>query len=125
MKKAQTVRRHEINDPDWARIADKLPPENTGKGRPSKSNRMMLNGMLFKAKTGIPWRDLPERYGPWKTIYTRFRLWNNDNVFQKLFESLSSDADMQDVSIDSTSCKAHQHSAGAKKGLKNPRQTKI
>jgi transposase len=125
MKKTQTVRRNEINDPDWAGIADKLPTENSGKGRPSKSNRMMLNGMLFRAKTGIPWRDLPERYGLWKTVYTRFRLWNNDNVFQKIFESLSADADMQDISVDSTSCKAHKHSAGAKKGLKNTKQTKI
>lgn len=125
LKAKLTIRRHEINDYDWERIKDKFPPENTGKGRPSKSNRIMLNGMLYRAKTGIPWRDLPERYGSWKTVYTRFRLWSKSEVFQKLFQSLSVDADMQDVSIDSTSCKAHQHSAGAKKGLKNPKQTKI
>lgn len=119
------IRRHEISDNDWERIKNTIPPENTGKGRPSKSNRLMLNGMLWRAKTGSPWRDLPERYGPWKTVYSRFCIWSKNGVFQKLFESLCADADMQDVSIDSTSCKAHQHAAGAKKGLKMPKQTKI
>jgi len=58
------LRRHEIIDADWERIKDLLPPENSGEGRPSKPNRVMLNGMLWQAKTGAPWRDMPERYGP-------------------------------------------------------------
>lgn len=119
------LRRHEINDRDWERIKDDLPSENTGEGRPSKPNRVMLNGMLWKAKTGAPWRDLPERFGPWKTVYSRFRLWSKNNVFEELFKTLIGDADVQDISIDSTSCKAHQHSAGAKKGLKTQKGTKI
>lgn len=119
------IKRHEISDRDWERIKDRLPPENTGEGRPSKSNRIILNGMLWRAKTGAPWRDLPERYGPWNTVYSRFRLWSQDDVFLKLFNSLTDDADMQDTSIDSTSCKAHQHAAGAKKGQKMPKPTKI
>jgi transposase len=110
--------RHEISDNNWERIKDLLQPENKGEGRPSKPNRVMLNGMLWHAKTGAPWRDLPEFYGPWQTVYSRFQKWSNGDVFKKLFKLLSSDADMQDISIDSTSCKAHQHSAGAKKGLK-------
>jgi len=67
------LRRHEINDQDWERIKDMLPAENTDEGRPSKPNRVMLNGMLWKVKTGAPWRDLPERFGPWETVYSRFR----------------------------------------------------
>ena len=117
--------RHEISDNDWERVKDLLPPEKSGEGRPSKSNRVMLNGMLWIAKTGSPWRDLPERYGPWRTVYSRFRLWSKSDVFKKLFETLTADADLQDVSIDSTSCKGHQHAAGAKKGLKTPKPTKI
>jgi transposase len=117
--------RHEISDADWERIKDMLPPENTGEGRPSKPNRDMLNGILWIAKVGAPWRDLPDRFGPWQTVYTRFRRWCKNDVFKKMFETLSSDADMQEVSIDSTSCKAHQHAAGAKKGAKIRRQTKI
>jgi len=117
-------RRHEVSDRDWERIKNSLPPENTGEGRPSKPNRVMLNGMLWKVKTGAPWRDLPERYGPWQTVYSRFALWSKNDVFRRLFELLTEDADMQNVSIDSTSCKVHQHAAGAKKGQKMPQQTK-
>ena len=116
--------RHEISDQDWERVKDVLPPENTGEGRPSKPNRDMLNGMLWISKTGSPWRDLPERFGPWQTVYSRFRMWSQKEIFKKLFEQLTADADMQDISIDSTSCKAHQHAAGAKKGRKMPKTTK-
>jgi transposase len=84
----------------------------------------MLNGILWIAKSGAPWRDLPERFGPWQTVYERFTVWSNANVFENIFELLSNSADLQDLSIDSTSCKAHQHAAGAKKGLKIQRQTK-
>jgi transposase len=114
------IRRHEISDNDWERIKDSLPPENTGEGRPSKPNRLMLNGMLWRAKTGAPWRDLPEWFGSWNTVYSRFRLWSQSDVFMKVFQSLTGDSDMQDISIDSTSCKVHQHAAGAKKGRKTP-----
>ncbi|MBE0343599.1 transposase [Paenibacillus sp. 28ISP30-2] len=62
------LRRHEINEQNWERIQQLLPPENTGEGRLSKPNRVMLNGMLWKVKTGAPWRDLPERFGPWKPV---------------------------------------------------------
>jgi transposase len=116
--------RHEVTDSEWERIKDLLPPENTGKGRHSKSNRVIYNGILWIDKTGAPWRDLPERFGPWQTVYTRFRLWSKNEVFKSMFEHLSVDADMQDISIDSTSCKVHQHAAGAKKGRKTQKQTK-
>ena len=119
------LQRHEISDSEWERIKDLLPPENTGEGRPSKSNRLMLNGMLWINKTGAPWRDLPEQFGPWQTVYSRFRLWSRNDIFNDLFKHLSSDADMQDMSIDSTSCKVHQHAAGAKKGLKMLKPIKI
>ena len=108
------VHRHEISDIDWERVKDLLPPENTGKGRPSRPNREILNAILWIAKTGAPWRDLPDRYGSWKTVYSRFSLWSKNDKFQKIFDKLKADADMQDVSIDSTSCKVHQHAAGAK-----------
>jgi transposase len=114
-----------MSDYEWDRIKEYIPPENTGEGRPSKSNRLMLNGMLWIAKTGVPWRDLPERFGPWQTVYSRFRRWSESDIFKDLFKMLSNDADMQDLSVDSTSCKVHQHAAGAKKGLKIQRQIKI
>jgi transposase len=118
------LRRHEVSDSEWERIKGFLPPENTGEGRPSKSNRDIYNAILWINRTGAPWRDLPERFGPWETVYSRFRLWSKNGVFKRLFEHYSSDADMQEYSIDSTSCKAHQHAAGAKRGQKTQKQTK-
>lgn len=106
--------RHEISDTAWELIKDKLPLENHGEGRPSAPNRQILNGLLWRAATGCPWRDIPRIYGPYTTIYTRFKQWCKDDIFKKLFESLTSAKD--ELSIDSTSVKVHQHATGAKKG---------
>lgn len=78
----------------------------------------MLNGIVWIARSGAAWRDLPERFGPWQTVYERFTVWSNANVFENLFDVLRVDADLQDLSIDSTSSKVHQSAAGAKKGRK-------
>lgn len=68
------LRRNELTDQEWEQVAALLPPEKTGKpGRPPKDNRIMLNGMVWIARSGAPWRDLPERYGPWNSVYSRFR----------------------------------------------------
>jgi len=115
---ATTSRRYEIKDDEWERIKDLLPPERTGKpGRPSENNRNALNGILWIARSGAPWRDLPERYGSWSTLYDKFARWSDAGVIEKIFDFLALDADMQDLSLDSTSVKVHQHAAGAKKGL--------
>ena len=113
-----TIKRYEINDSEWERIKGHLPPERTGKpGRPAGDNRTALNGILRIARSGTPWRDLPERYGSWSTLYDKFKRWSDAGVIEKIFDSLTIDADMQDLSIDSSSIKVHQHAAGAKKGL--------
>ena len=110
-------RRYEISDEKWERVKNLLPPERTGKpGRPSSDNRTALNGMLWIDRTGAPWEDLPRRYGAKSTVYDRFKKWTTMGIFEKIFEILSSDADDQDYSMDSTSAKVHQHAAGAKKG---------
>ena len=123
MKKVKTTRRYEITDDEWERVKELLPPERTGKaGRPSSDNRTALNGMLWIARTGAPWEDLPARYGAKSTVFDRFTKWTKVGLFEKIFEVLSSDADMQDCGIDSTSSKVHQHAAGVKKGTqKNPK----
>ena len=114
-------RRYEITDDEWESVKDLLPPENSARGRPSKPNRDMLNGITWIAKSGAPWRDLPDRFGPWQTVYERFTTWSDANVFEKIFDVLKIDADLQDLSIDSTSTKVHQSAAGAKKGRKIPK----
>lgn len=118
IKMAAVKRRYELSDEEWERIKDLLPSDkHERQGRPPKPNRDMLNAILWIARSGAAWRDMPDRYGPWETVYTRFKKWNEQKVFEEIFSILSIDADYQDLSLDSTSIKAHEHSAGAKKGL--------
>lgn len=108
------TRRYELSDEQWEQIKELFPAYTTG--RPSKrSNREMFNAMLWIARSGAPWRDLPERYGFWKTVYARFCKWRNDGTLVLIFQTLQIEVDFENVSIDSTSVRAHQHSAGAKK----------
>ena len=111
------LRRYELTDTEWNAIKEFLPPEKTGKpGRPSKDNRTMLNAMIWIARSGAPWRDLPERYGPWESVYSRFRKWIDDGILDNIFRLLRLDAELEDLSLDASIVSAHQHSAGAKKG---------
>ena len=117
------LRRYELTDEEWNRIAPLLPPENSGKqGRPQKCSRTILNGIVWIARSGAPWRDLPERYGSLQTVYSRFRKWIEDGILDNIFRVLSLEAELTELSIDASIVKAHQHSAGAKKG---GHQTKI
>lgn len=113
------MKRDEITNEEWERIKDFLPSENTGKrGRPAKNNRRMLNGMLWIARSGAQWRELPECYGPWQSVYSRFAKWRDDGTLKTIFHELSSDADMENLSIDSTSAKVHQSANGGEKNRK-------
>jgi transposase len=76
-------RRHELTDAEWARLGPLLPPHRSGK--PRTDNRLVVNGILWKLTTGAPWRDLPERYRPWPTVYMRFRRWTRAGVWDRLF----------------------------------------
>lgn len=79
-----TGRRYEIKDYEWERIKDMLLPERTGKpGRPSRENRVALNGILWISRSGAPWRDLPERYGSWSTLCDKFARWSDAGVYRK------------------------------------------
>ena len=111
------LRRYELTDEEWNRIAPLLPPETTGKqGRPRKDNRIIMNAIVWLARSGAPWRDLPERYGSWKTVYSRFRKWIDDGILDNIFRILSLEAELGELSIDASIVQAHQHSAGTKKG---------
>ena len=128
--------RHEMTDSEWFRIKDMFPPEHSkeGKrGRPAKyENRRIMNGILWIARTGAPWRELPDRYGKWQAVYARFRLWKQLGIFAAIFAALSADADKENLSIDPTSCKVHQSANGGKNAAnkavgvsKGGRNTKI
>ena len=117
MKVTSAIRRHEISDNSWERIKHHFQERTPHTmGRPCKNNRKMLNGILWILGTGAPWRDLPERYGPWQTVYKRFARWQKEGIFEAIFEELTKDADLQDISMDGTYIKAHKASAGAKRG---------
>lgn len=75
-----------------------------------------MNGIVWLARSGAPWRDLPERYGSWKTVYSRFRKWIDDGILDNIFRILSLEAELEELSIDASIIQAHQHSASTKKG---------
>ncbi|MFE9069260.1 IS5 family transposase [Streptomyces violaceusniger] len=108
------MRRHELTDQEWELLAPLIPRAATG--RPRAGDRQVINGMVYKIRTGISWRDLPERYGPWKTVYTRFRRYALDGVFTRALQQIQARADAAGdidwlVQIDSTIVRAHQHAA--------------
>lgn len=122
-----TPRRHELSDEQWAKLAPLLPPEQrSGAGRPAHPNRRLLNGILWILRTGAPWRDLPERYGPWSSVYSRFRRWQQRGVWEQVFAALKQDAaargalDWAVHFVDGSNVRAHQHAAGARRTPPTP-----
>ena len=108
------MRRYEISDYDWQRVSELLPGKSGDVGRTAKDNRRFLNAVLWVARSGAPWRDLPERFGPWNSVYQRFRRWAKKGVWQRVFEALQ-EPDLDWLMLDSTVVRAHQHAAGQKK----------
>lgn len=108
------MRRHELSEHEWKRLQGILP---RSFGRPSNMpTRRFLNAVFWKIKTGIPWRDLPKRYGPWKVIYNRFHRWANAGHFKSIFKAVQIDVDDEWNMIDGSYIRAHQHAAGGKGG---------
>jgi transposase len=109
-------RRHELSDEQWARIGPLLPGRAGDPGRTGKDNRKFVDAVLWIGKTGAPWRDLPERFGPWNSVFQRYNRWCKKGVWQRVLEALGGDADLEYLLLDSTIVRAHQHAAGAKGG---------
>ena len=110
-----TMRRYALRDDQWDRIKDLLPGREGYVGVTAKDNRLFVEAVLYRYRAGIPWRDLPERFGDPETIHTRFSRWAKSGVWEKVFKHLSDDADNEYAMIDSTIVRAHQHGAGARK----------
>jgi transposase len=106
--------RHAIRDVDWERIKDLLPGQAGQRGVTAKDNRLFIDAVLWIAKTGAPWRDLPERFGNWNSVWRRFDRWARKGVWRKVFETLQ-DPDLEWLILDSTIIRAHPHAAGARK----------
>ena len=110
------AKRYEITDSEWKRIENLFPVESTG--RPQKwDNKIMFNAMLWLARSGAAWEDIPERFPPHQSVYSRFCKWRDQGILENIFNTLNIDADLENISIDSTCIKAHPQSSGAKRGL--------
>ncbi|MFI9833842.1 IS5 family transposase [Streptomyces sp. NPDC051913] len=110
--------RGDLTDAEWERLRPVLPVSNRRCGR-WRDHRQVIDGILHRVRTGVHWRDLPERFGPWKTVYERHRLWSADGTWERLLQRVQAQADAAgdidwDVSVDSTIVRAHQHAAGAR-----------
>ena len=116
------MNRHALTDLQWERLRPLLPPPSAGRGRPRTDDRLIVEGILWRLATGAPWRDLPERFGPWATVYSRFHRWHQAGVWERVLAALQAAADASgDLDwtlhlIDSTTIRAHPSAAGAKKG---------
>ncbi|MEU4931935.1 IS5 family transposase [Streptomyces yokosukanensis] len=112
--------RGDLSDSEWMQLEPHL-PMNAGRGGRWKDHRQVINGILFRIRTGILWRDIPRRFGSWQTCYDRHRRWSADGTWERLFRVVQADADAERhidwsmVSVDSTVCRAHQHAVGARK----------
>jgi transposase len=106
-------KRHEITDQQWEAVKDLLPGKEGDPGGTAEDNRLFINAVLWIAKTGAPWRDLPERFGLWNSVFQRFNRWCKAGVFEKIMAHLQ-DPDLGVLLLDSTVVRAHQHAAGAK-----------
>ena len=115
------AKRYAISDEQWLKIKDLLPGRAGYPGRPASDNRLFVDAVLYRYRAGIPWRDLPERFGDFRVVHLRHSRWSKKGVWKTVFEALAADADNEYAMIDSTIVRAHQHSAGAKKGAQNSR----
>ena len=110
-----------LSEREWRRIAPHLPGRRGRRGRPGANNRMTVEGILWIARTGAPWRDLPEEFGKWNTVYQRFRRWAKRGVLARLFRRLSAfRLDLRTVMVDGTFVKVHQHGTGSPKDTALP-----
>lgn len=107
-----------LSDEQWARISGLIIGRPDQRGSTGRDNRMFVEGVLWIVRTGAPWRDLPELFGAWNSVFRRFSRWSQKGVWQRIFEAMSDDPDFEYLIIDSTIVRAHQHASGAKGGLK-------
>ena len=106
-----------LSDAMWARLAPHLPGKPGDPGRSAADNRLFVEAVLWMARAGAPWRDLPNGFGPWNSVFRRFRRWAKTGVFERVFAVLGGDPDFEYAMVDGTIVRVHQHATGAKGGL--------
>ena len=111
--------RHDLTDEEWARLEPVLPDRSPRRGGRWLDHRTVINGVLWRTRSGAPWRDMPPEYGNWKTVYGRHRRWSGDGTWVGVLDELRRDADAHEgpgwtVGLDAGVVRAHQHAAGAR-----------
>ena len=107
-----------LSDAQWGKLSGLIIGRPDQRGSTGRDNRMFVKGVLWIVRTGSPWRDLPEAFGEWNSVFRRFSRWSAKGVWQRIFAALSDDPDFEYLIIDSTIVRAHQHASGAKGGLR-------
>ena len=115
------IKRYALLDSQWERICHLLAGQAGQPGATAKDNRLFVDAVLYRYRAGIPWRDLPARFGDFRVVHTRHSRGSKTGVWQRVFEALAQDADNEYAMIDATIVRAHQHSAGAKGGIQTNR----
>jgi transposase len=113
------VKRYELSEAQWRRIEDLLPGKPGDPGRTAEDNRLFVNGVLWVLRSGAHWHDLPERYGKWKSVHTRFARWAKSGVWERVFNVLTKDRKNEYLMLDTTLVRAHQQAATGKRGDQN------
>ena len=108
------VKRYELTDAQWQRIAALLPGKASDPGRTAADNRLFVNGVLWVLRSGAHWHDLPARYGKWKSVHTRFARWAKNGTWERVFEVLTKDSKNEYLMLDTTLVRAHQQAATGK-----------
>ena len=116
-------RRYSLRDDQWKRIEDLLPGREGSVNVTAKDNRLFVEVVLYRYRAGIPWRDLPQRFGDFRIVHTRFSRWARTGVWESVFKHLAQEADNEYAMIDATIVRAHQHSAGAQKKAAKTRRS--
>jgi transposase len=107
-----------LTDAQWVKMEPHCLGKATDPGRSGRDNRLFVEGVLWIARTGSPWRDLPPWFGKWNSVFVRFRDWVRADVFKRLFDAVSDQPDMEYAMVDATIVRVHRHGQGAKGGLR-------
>ena len=117
--------RRELRGDQWQRIRDRLPGKKGDAGRTAKNNRKFIDAVLWVARTGSHWRELPHSFGKWNSVFVRYNRWAAKGVWDSIFRALADDPDFEYVMMDATIVRAHQHSAGAKGGIARRKRSAV
>lgn len=109
------MHRHALTDEQWEQVRRVIPEQQSGPVA-DRGDRSFVDAVIYRARTGVPWRDLPERFGPWKSVYNRFRNWSRKGQWEAIFKALQVDVDREGSIVDGSVVRAHQDAAGGKGG---------